>query len=132
MVKGITGMYKGFMIVEHPEFVVKAYRYPEAYRVGVATYTATTRLAMNAIIDSDNAYGSISEEEYNELVVGDNEGNGKHIIKGGTLVLVVDRTGEQLSSMDISGWDMDAPGMYHELGKAVIEGLPNEAFVRVS
>lgn len=64
--------------------------------------------------------------------MGNNEGNEEYVTKDGTTLLVVDRTGEQLFSMDISGWNMDEPEMIRELGKAVIEGLPNEAYTRKS
>lgn len=54
-----------------------------------------------------------------------------YTLKEGTTLLVVDRDGKQLFSMDMSGRDTDDPEAIREIGKSVCEGIPNEAYTGI-
>ncbi len=67
MIEGRLGIYKRFMIVEHPEGHVVAYRSPEYYRSGITSYQTTSRDNISLMIDEAEDYGEFTDEQYAEL-----------------------------------------------------------------
>lgn len=51
-----------------------------------------------------------------------------NIVKSGVRLIVIDVNGVQLFSMELGGWNMDDYDSQREIGKALSEGLPGEAY----
>ncbi len=123
-------LYKGFLIVEDEG--VKAYRNKEYYYGDIPTYTASSISHMHSLIDGSGEVGEFALEHIDEVTSAIGRPLMEALIsdrlKEGTRLIVVDKDGNQLFSTsvgDLNIWDAD-PVL--ALGKAIAEGLPDDAF----
>lgn len=61
-------LYNGFLIAEHSEFDVRAYRSRAYYADNVASYEAANQIIINRRIDDASDWGDFTEAEYNRLM----------------------------------------------------------------
>ena len=64
----IFTLYKGFLIAEHSETDVRAYRNQELYAGNTTSYETTSKGYISQMIDEAEDYGYFTDVQYNEVM----------------------------------------------------------------
>ena len=126
-------LYRGYILgpgyqdPAHDIYEVSIYLHKEDVEADNAWHTSESEWEAQLWLDGGPIDGTATQQDVDELNLRA-RGTERNRMKEGIRLLVVDRNGRQLIAIELDDWNAYDYDSQRELGQAIAEGLPDEAY----